>query len=543
MPINLSWILPVFVLIFVVIGALNGFRRGVSRQVIRLCLIAGSIILSFWLTGIALDKFLQTFDSMTSEQMYNYLLKIPFFANGPDISWIKNLEVGVVKALVAVPTALIISPVVFIVLFEVFRIVSLILHVVLCGILGFSKRRNNIFTRLLGMCVGALTGVVIAGVFMLPVVGLGNAYSYTVTTLSQEKPEEPITSQLTQYYNTYAKPLVDSPAYKFYNKIGLGAIYKNMTTVNIDGTETDATTVLPDCVLIYSEGGKLKDTDFKKLNDSDKESMLKIIDIISQNPTLLNISSGLVRSLSNAIANGGFNIQVEEPLKEVVNDGFSIFTDMKNEHFSEDMKIILYTYFILSDDNVILAFDKDTDAVLNALTVKDANGITTVNRIIENLRKSERTAKLVSSVSKISVIVMSQQLGVPNSENLYNSVKEGLKGTLQINKADYASQEEYLAAVSASIDSTLKANSIELEQGIIDNMAIYVNDNFSDKEEITDADADELILSYYDAYLKSQENPGESGGEDVTEQPTDTEEPDGTEDTGNSDNSSDTEEA
>ena len=36
-------------------------------------------------------------------------------------------------------------------------------------------------------------------------------------------------------------------------------------------------------------------------------------------------------------------------------------------------------------------------------------------------------------------------------------------------------------------------------------MADYVAKNFADKEEVTDEDVDDLILSYYDAYLEYQE--------------------------------------
>ena len=98
---------------------------------------------------------------------------------------------------------------------------------------------------------------------------------------------------------------------------------------------------------------------------------------------------------------------------------------------------------------------------------------------------------------------MSQQAGISeNAQATYDNIKASInKDILSIKKEDYATDEEYVTEVSCALDNTLKENNITLEKEIVDSMAQYVTDNYSDIDEITDEQVNDIILSYYDAYL------------------------------------------
>ena len=88
----------------------------------------------------------------------------------------------------------------------------------------------------------------------------------------------------------------------------------------------------------------------------------------------------------------------------------------------------------------------------------------------------------------------------------YESIKSGINSSvLSIDKNNYEIREDYIADLSTALDSTLKDNGIEIEKQIVDEMAVYVADNFSEVKEITDEVAIEIIFSYYDAYVKYKE--------------------------------------
>ena len=141
------------------------------------------------------------------------------------------------------------------------------------------------------------------------------------------------------------------------------------------------------------------------------------------------------------------------------------------------------------------------------LTRKDENGETVVNKVIAILKSNERTKPIVVTLTKISVSSMANKLGTgEDTAAIYENVKSGVNETLKIKKTDYQSTEEYTAAVSASLDQTLTDNGIELEADIVDSMAQYVTDNYSDVESVTDEELNDIILSYYDAYVDYIDN-------------------------------------
>ena len=96
--------------------------------------------------------------------------------------------------------------------------------------------------------------------------------------------------------------------------------------------------------------------------------------------------------------------------------------------------------------------------------------------------------------------------------DVYESVKGGINDALSIEK-EGKTEDEYLGELSASLDNTLRENGIELEEDIVDEMAGFINENFEAGVTLTDEELDDVILSYYDAYIKYLANGdgGESG--------------------------------
>ena len=146
--------------------------------------------------------------------------------------------------------------------------------------------------------------------------------------------------------------------------------------------------------------------------------------------------------------------------------------------------------------------------MLTTLTKRDENGITTVKKVIDTINKNERTKPLTTMLTNLSVSVMRDATGLDEStlatgDNIKASINAK---TMKLNKSDYASEEEYVAAVSDSLDETLKENNINLEKEVVDNMAKYISDNYGDKSEISDEEANDILLYYFDAYLEHTEN-------------------------------------
>lgn len=494
-----------------IIGAFKGLRRGISRQLVRTLTIVASIIISFIIATTTFSELSAYLDGKTMEDIEVLLIEKGILSAEQDSSWLQNLDVQTLKLILAIPLSLIVMPLIFVICFIVISAVMLIVHWILSAIFGFKKRRNNIVTRLLGMCLGLIQGVAVAGLLFMPVIGLGASLTESVAVLNSESPEDETTVQLTQTYNTYLKATVESPAFTILGKCGINALYTKIATVNINDKPSDMTELMPDLTAVIGEASGLKGADFKNLTPENEETIKRMLDTVESSAYLTEVLAGSINTLSHAYTNGAFNLQLGEPFDSIISSAVSIFhtTDSTNVH--TDLDTIADVFFILSRDGVLTAFDSGSDAMLDVLTKRDENGETTVNRVVNTINSNERTKPLVTLITKLSITVMSQQAGISEDAlQTYDNIKTSLnEDILPINKEDYATEEEYVADVSIALDNTLKENNITLEKEVVDTMAQYVADNYSDIDEITDEQANDIILSYYDAYLDYLETAGD----------------------------------
>jgi hypothetical protein len=127
---------------------------------------------------------------------------------------------------------------------------------------------------------------------------------------------------------------------------------------------------------------------------------------------------------------------------------------------------------------------------------------------------------LITMLTKLSLSVMMDDVGIEKGEEVYESISYGITTVLDIKKDDYATEEEYHAAVSSQLNETLLDHNINLASDIVDNMAQNIVDKYSGVEEVTDDIVNDIIISYYDSYVAYTEgnstNTAPEGGNEET---------------------------
>jgi uncharacterized membrane protein required for colicin V production len=486
-----------------IIGALKGFSRGISRQVIRTLTVVVSGIISFILVKLSYTKISERLDGKTVADVERFLMSKGILSETQNLGLLREFDVDTLEVIFATPMSLIIMPVLFVICFMTVSSAMLIVHGILSALFGFKKHRNNFLTRLLGMGLGLMQGVAVAGLILMPIIGIGSSVSDSVAQINEESPESESAAMLSEKYYSYLAPTVEGPIFTLYEKYGIKVLYTKIATIDIGETPTDMTLLIPDAAKIACELKELKGADFKNLTHENEASIDRIFDTVGDNGYLTEVLAALVNDVSHAYTKGTFNIEVGDPFKSVIDSAASIFHTADRTNVNTDIDTVKNVLFILSRDGVLNAFDAGSDAMLDVLTKRDTSGETTVNRIVDTINSNERTKPLVTLITKLSVTVMSQKAGISEDALMtYDNIKAGInENILSINKEDFATEEEYVAEVSLALDNTLKENNITLEKEIVDTMAQYVTDNYGDIDEITDDEANDIILSYYDAYL------------------------------------------
>ncbi len=505
--VNLASILFAFIAVLAIIGALKGLSRGISRQVIRTITIVASALIAFFISTATYTEIVKFLDGKTMQDLIDVLAGAGVMGNTDDLQWLANLDMETIELVLTLPMALIIMPIIFVIVFVPVSAILLIVHGILCALFGFSKKKNNGLTRILGMVLGLIQGAAVAGLLLMPVIGITNTVRETVTVLNEEAPEEESTKVLTETYNTYVKGISDNVIFKMYGAFGINSLYKSIATVKMDGESFDTTKLIPDLAMIVGESANLQDCDFKKLTPENEASINAMLEIMESDLYLKKVCAGAMKTAAHFYeSETESSANLGEPMDSIMAVAMQILKTTDSSTVMGDLSTIRDVYFILSRNDVLLSFDSGSDALLEALTRRDAGGETTVRKIISTINQNERTRPLTTLMTQISISVISQQssLGDDVIETYNNVIGDLNADVISIDKAVYATEGEYVAAVSESLDGALKKNNINLESEIVNEMAQYISDHYSDKNEITQEEANEIILSYYEAYLNNQ---------------------------------------
>ena len=495
-------------LFFALIGAIAGLIRGAARQLVRAITIVASVFLSFLAIKISNNALLASLaekDSAGIREWFDGL--VGFFNLQMDNSWMLHLDAESLRLMMQVVISLVIAPLVFVAAFIIISALMLIVYSILQKLLGFSNLDNNAATRLSGALLGFVQGVVVSAILFMPIIGVGNAFTSAVQTLEKEVPDEEVTIAMSEACS-YVEPIVDGPAFNVLGVFGAKPIYNGLAKIEIDGKDYRATKLLPDIIVIAAEIEKLESVDMKNITPEDEAVLNRILDTVEDDFFLTKLVSGAIRQFALNYKNGVVTITVQAPYDALLDSAIAIFetTDSTNVH--ADLDTVVEVLLILSREGVIASLDTNSEALLTTLTSRDENGQNAVNKVIDAVNANPRTKPLVSMLAKLSVTIMSQQAGLgPGTAETYDNIKGSINNdVLSIDKDDYATEEEYVDAVADSLDTVLQQNNITLEPEIVETMAEYISDNFSEVSEITDDDINNIILSYYDAYLDYLEN-------------------------------------
>ena len=498
-------ILIVF-LVTIILKMLTGMNRGIIRQLIRTALTVGAAVISFITAELAGKEIVSSIDEGTVEGVLNYLKSVaPELANSlNDI--VSAFPADSIAKIMVLPATVIVVPITFILVFLLVKMVITIVCAMLIKIIKFKKVSSNV-QRFVGALLGAVEAVIYLTVVLLPFTGvigvIGDSYDsaiYYDGGLNQEIASE--------YTATYL-PIVENPAVKLMSDIGGDAMATQLSTVKIDGKKSDLRSELVPVIrfaMIDCKSGKI---DFKNLDDKDKEAINRFIAGMEDSPYLADAVCSLVKGSTYLIESGKI-IDMGETGSAITDALFGFLGGFSAEHFTEDLNTVKDLYFALSDHGILVALtDSETD-LMTLLGEHHDDGSSAVSSLVTILQSNPRTAPLVRAITDLLLSNLTGG-GVEGAPEVnYEELKTDVEKVLSVKEENYDSEEEYKEALSSVLDSTLKDHGIELEEEIVDGIADYVDENFSEVDTLTDEEFNGILLHYYEAsqeYVNSGEIP------------------------------------
>ena len=194
-------VIAVFVAVLL-FGFLFGLWRGFNKSLVRLLFVVASIVGAFFLAPVV-TRWALTFDLSnfgikiagesvsTLGELLRALLK--------DVPYIQDLaETNAYATIMEVVPQMIVNVVMFVVLFYLIRLVSMIIYWIIAGIC-FSKKKTEGKNkhRLLGSVVGVVQNFAVFLVLLVPVIGAVNIVGEIETIVTQENSSSASTTRTT----------------------------------------------------------------------------------------------------------------------------------------------------------------------------------------------------------------------------------------------------------------------------------------------------------------------------------------------------------
>ena len=518
---------------FALWGAFQGFRRSIFRQVIHVVVTFITAVIAFSLTSGACDAILQSFIDLTPAE-FVATLEQSLLENGVVLTEeVKGVLATFDMATIGYALALIINtiaaPAVFAILFGLIALVGKVVTSVLCF---FVPKGQTLTYKILGVVGGVLEGALIAGVVLLPLVGWVNIAGGTVDVIRENAPaDDEAAVEIVEFYDEIVLPLEKHAIFQMVGGLGGNAALEKIATVEIDGQKKDLRNEFNVVIKLGYDISKLSETDFLALTEGDKSIIDGIVDECDSSIIVSRITCGVVNGIADAISGGVIPVQVTDTYYNILMEAVAILGSEKTNPatLGQNLTTFKNVYYTLSDNGVLAVFKQGEDGatategdITAALTKKDENGDTVLNKIINELDKNENTRSLIPLVGKLAMAALYDSLGIPEgSEEAYEQVKETIQEVLTVDTSDPNAKEtieESLTETLENIGITVSDNGTDgtISSEAIEVMAEYVmekQDEIKEKleqenidiENISDADILNVILSYYTDFLEDNQ--------------------------------------
>lgn len=527
-----------------IISILHGMSRGMYKTAIRIITIGFAIFLTYhvteMITGFLHEMFVdQTVEEIITRVWPGYTDVVAENTRGI----INSFDATTMERLVATGTVIFIMPIVFVAAFYILKVLSMFLYYLLHAIFRVGKK-NSMVSKLMGIMLGIIQGLVVLWALLMPVAGLASLAEEAKPTLTSDK-DPAVIEKVNGIYEDYIDDVSSNMFIKLVRGFGGDAMFGSITTVTVGDEEVDMKKEAIVIAEIIADGYPLMDgsASWSELRESDKRALTAILEDVGDDEYTANMIAGVLRGVVKAHESGYFNFGFEEPLKGFLDEFVHIFANSDRTTVEGDLKTFLDVYFILNDAHVLSHFGggDSSNVAEELLGATDENGTKVITKIIDKLSENPRTASLVTSLTKFSLKLMAESAGnlLPegtDADQIYEDVKVGMQDVLLNVNDPSIPEEEKHEVVKESLNNTLIESGVvsadaPLSDEAMNSITDYVMENYAGKEELTDDDINNAIFSYYNQYgvpegvnpddINPDLIPGGNGGSGEDNAPTD----------------------
>lgn len=482
---------------FLVFHTLRGLKKGLFNQLIHTGVMLIAALISYFLASSVWKKIFSLFADGGKELLAELS---DHGAPAETIEAVKGIFDTIpsetLSYVLALPFGIIVIPLLFSLCFFVINAILRIAYAILAKVFKKIEFKGLPF-KIIAALLGAAEGIIIATILLLPVTSTVDLVDGTVATLTADGENE----ELKKTYKKSLAKVADNPVLAVMKVSGADLVLGKTSTITTEyGDTVNLREEFYTGVVMISKASGLKDCSFTALNSTGKQSIRDVVTTATSSNYYSTILASLLSGICSNLGEKGLPFDIDPVFEATVNDAFALFMNESPDNVGADLSTVLEVYFLLSDSEALTVMTSGGD-VAACLTRSYNEDDKYIDAIVDTLNANARTKPLTTTIAKLSITVMSSSLGLgEDAVEVYENLKSDINDCLAIDKEDFATDEEYKAELSSSINDALVENNITLEKDIVDSMADYVAENYSDKDSISEEEFNDILFSYYDAY-------------------------------------------
>lgn len=469
-------ILGVTVLIMLV-NVLVGLRRGFSRGLLRLITLLISAVAAF----VAARSLAAT----VAQRVVPALEKA--VAADPDFAAFLQENPAIGQSAGAL-TQMLIAPLLFLLLYIVFKIITLVVFWILC--IFVRKTKFFAFRWAWGAVFGALAGVIGVLVFVTPVMGYTQLFGSTITeaeSLSGAMAE----MELDEYNEKYIVPASAAPvASQIYNGVG-SKVFRGLTTVKWNENEIELASEWAAVIEVVDNAAAFSKRPVAEYGTAESEAAHAMVKGVEDSHLLSSLAGGALNGISNAWLSGEAFMGIEKPqtgdesVDIILNGLLRVFSTTSPEIIGEDLENFADIFDLFIKYQVFSKIGGDSDELVIHLST---SGFLAEAR--ELLASSERMKPVVDAISDAGMRLLVRELGDPakyleEHKELLDDMSNVLKGA--VNEAGEIDK----TAMSSGLQSVLAEKQVDVPAEAVDIIAEGLADEFT-VDELNTLTTDEL---------------------------------------------------
>ena len=514
-----SIVLKAIFAIVVILKTRKGAKRGAYQQPIHLGVVLIGAIISFIATLILSSSVFTALDGFTMEELVG---KVESLTGAPFDEQMRSVILAInpstITALLALPVALM-CPIIFTLCYFALSFLTNTAYKIVCKACGLQRRRDTV-GKVIGASLGALEGVLVMTLFLVPI---SSIFNLATTVTSEIQTDDAATVEVFEAIDGFT----ETPVMQLASFAGGDFLTRELTTVHVQDSDVNLSKEIAVGFEIFNNISLISNLGEGEISDEQRAAVSAIIAALERSDYLPLILSDATHALS-ALVFGDVPENPTKPEEKLTKALADMLSSSTPDTIVDDLAMIMDAAFLLIDNGVFEALEGgDEDAITTLLSQRDEEGNSIIKQAIRLLTSNPRTSGIIAALNELSVSLMCQSMGIEgDAAQVYEDLKQGLNDVAAITPDSYETEEEYHEALGETLNQTLVNNGIELEEEMLDTMTGYVGDYLEEArengtldEQLTDENVTEIILTYYDAYLQYQENgtvpniPGLPGGE------------------------------